>query len=884
MKRTQRLFPALLTFLLIAAVFLASAPVSRAQTSLDWSAPVNLSFSGAATNPVMTVDDRGFIHAIWLDKVDGYKYAQSRDGKTWSPAQTVKFPFGPKDPPPILLPGRGGVIHVFWATGSDQRMFYAQAPAGDFPYPQNWMLATRIQNSVASFDAMVDAQGVLHIAFIQNNLVDNKPAGVYYTQSPSGGGFWVEPRLLYASEYFRSAAQSDLYLRLSASDTVINQQVYVTWDNRAQKRVFMAVSRNNGAAWEEAKQVKGPEDTGGFETPFNLTVAAFGRNVLLIWQVGEPGSSKCTVYSQGSKDGGQKWEDPVAVLGGRTECPLSTKVIERNARFMTVIFVGQVNPFLVAWNGSQWSDVQTQTQLPSIVNPLTFDAILLGCRFDLIYKNRLYVTGCDQGRGGDVWFLTRELTPVEDWFAPSVIWDEPNVFSIRSATPKRISHFTTAHDAQGNIHAAWIQSPLQGNGGSIEYARWDGKQWAPAESIIPSIQGVPTQLLLTADPLKRLLLNWIDGYNGDLLFSWANIEKASLASEWVNTIGLPTPSRLVSDVDMVVDRTGRIVAAYVVPVNEERGIYIVQSTDNGKTWTAPVRAFDAVAAGWERMGGVRLALSRDGVLHLLFIKDTVRVGQPVGLFYSRSADGGATWSSPQILSEGEIQWADVVSYDDAAVHVIWQEYDGLIFANISQVSQDSGLTWSKQNNVTGVNEEPTRVALASNAGGDLHFIQVVGKHSSDAYNQKGLTLQDWKWDGAAWQLDLTKDLLLKGTEIQYTLAADLTSSGYLGVFIPLDYVDLNGKFQSEILTFTRFLEDLRPASLTQAAILPVSSTDSDNAPAVEIQPTPTPDFSVLYDDNVAASPLQQNLVGLILLGVGVAVTLFLLVWRRPTKR
>lgn len=884
MKRTQRLTTALLTFLLITLLFLVSAPASRAQTSLDWSEPVNLSFSGAATNPVMTVDSRGFIHVLWLDAVDGYKYAESRDSKTWSAAQTVKFPFGPKDPPPVLVPGRNGVIHVFWVSGSDRRLFYAQATAGDLPYPQNWVLLTRIQNSVVSFDPMIDAQGVLHIAFIQSSQVDDKPAGVYYSQSPSGGGFWTEPRLLYASEYFRSALQSDLYIRISTSNTSTNQQIYVTWDNRAQKRVFMAVSRNNGGAWEEAKQIKGPEDTGGFETPFNLTASAYGRNVLLIWQVGEPGSSKCTVFSQWSKDGGQTWEDPLAVLGGRTECPVSTKIIDRNSRFMTVLFVGQVSPFLVAWNGSQWSDIQTQTQLPSIVNPLTFDAILLGCRFDLVYKDRLYVSGCDQGRGGDVWFLSRELTPVEDWFAPSIIWEEPNVFSIRSQNPERISYFSTAHDDQGSIHAVWIQSPLQGNGASIEYARWDGKEWAPAESVIPSVNGVPTRLLLTADPLHRLLLNWVDGYNGDLVFSWANIEKANLASEWVDIIGLPTPSRLVDDVDVVVDASGRIVAAYVVPVNEERGVYLVQSTDNGKTWSAPVRAFDAVAAGWEKIGNVRLALSNDGVLHLLFVRNTVRVGQPVGLYYSRSVDGGATWSDPQILSEGEIQWADIVTYGDAMIHLVWQEYDGLIYANVSQVSQDSGVTWGKQNNVTGVNEEPTRVALASNSNGALHFIQIVGKPSSDAYNQKGLTLQDWKWNGAGWELDLTKDLLLKGTEIQFTLAADLTSSGYLGVFIPLDYVDLDGKFQSQILTFTRFLEDLEPASFTQAVLLPVAATESGNAPSSEVQFTPTPDFSVLYDDNVSASPLQRNLTGLILLGIGVAATLFLLVWRRPSKQ
>lgn len=882
MKR-HRLITILLTLLLTAALFLTSAPISRAQTGLDWSQPANLSFSGAATSPVMTVDDRGFIHVIWLDAVDGYKYAESRDGKTWSPAQTVKFPFGPKDPPPVLIPGRGGVIHVFWVTGSDQRLFYGQATAGDFPYPQNWILVSRIQNSVASFDAMVDAQGVLHVAFIQSSLVDDKPAGVYYTQSPSGGGFWVEPRLLYASEYFRSALQSDLYIRLSTSNTSSGQRVYVTWDNRAQKRVFLAISQNNGATWGEAKSMKGPEDTGGFETPFNLTVSAFGRNVLLIWQVGEPGSSKCTVYSQWSQDSGQTWDDPVAVLGGRTECPVSTKIVERNAKYTTVIFVGQVSPFMVAWDGSQWSDIQTQTQLPSIVNPLTFDAILLGCRFDLVYKNRLYVTGCDQGRGGDVWFLSRELTPVEDWFAPSVVWDEPTVFSIRSENPERISHFTTAHDDAGTIHAVWLQSPLQGGGASIEYARWNGEEWAPAEAIIPSVDGVPTRLLVTADPLKRLLLNWVDGYNGDIVFSWANIEKANLSSEWVDIIGLPTPSRLVDDVDVAVDGSGRIVAAYVVPVNEERGVYIVQSTDNGRTWSAPLRAFDAVAAGWERVENARLALSGDGVLHLIFIKDAVRVGQPVGLYYSRSVDGGQTWSDPQIFSEGQIQWADIVSYGKSTVHLVWQEYDGLVFANVSQVSQDGGITWGKQHNVTGVNEEQTPVSLAFTSGGLLHFIQLAGKPNNDAYNQKGLVLQDWKWDGTSWQLDLTKDLLLKGTEIQYSLSADLTSTGYLGVFIPVEYIDLDGKFKSEILTFTRFIEDAETAAFTQAPVLPALPTASNDAPVSVIESTPTPDFSVLYDDNIATSPLQQNLVGLILLGIGVVVTFLLLVWRRPAK-
>jgi hypothetical protein len=66
MKSKKVLVNILLSFMLIMPLFLASAPTSYAQTIQDWSAPVNLSMSGAATNPVIVVDLHGTIHAIWL--------------------------------------------------------------------------------------------------------------------------------------------------------------------------------------------------------------------------------------------------------------------------------------------------------------------------------------------------------------------------------------------------------------------------------------------------------------------------------------------------------------------------------------------------------------------------------------------------------------------------------------------------------------------------------------------------------------------------------------------------------------------------------------------------------------------------------------------------
>jgi hypothetical protein len=869
--------------------FLTSASKGHAQTDQDWSVPVNLSLSGVATNPVMVIDARGVIHAIWVDDIDGYKYAQSADGgATWTRATSVKFPFQPSDSPPTLLAGVNGVINIFWLSRGE--LFYAQTTPSDFGNPGNWITTTRLASNVLNFDVIMDSQDKLHLAYINNSTSKDgtKPPGVYYSGTGSSGS-WTEPAKLYESEYFRSTKRSESYIRVAASDSLPNQNIYVTWDNRDQKRVFMAVSKNSGVDWSSPQQVKGPEDTGGNDSPFNLSVAALNENVLLMWQVGEPGASICTLYSQWSKDGGNTWGDSIAVLGGRSECPLGAKFVSRTKDYITVLLNGEVSPALLAWDGQQWSKVQTQTQLPSFTNPLTYDPILLECRFDLINKDRLYVAGCDKGQGGDVWFLSRSLVPVENWFSPSLIWGEPVVLSIKAKNPERISDFYVAPDNRGNIHAVWAQSSTAREARpnmAINYARWSDGQWTtPEPSIIYKTKGKLSQLLLTADPLDRLLLAWVDEQNGDLAFSWANSGKANLASEWEDVSSLPSPSQLIDSSDMVVDGSGRIISTYVVPVNEDRGVYVVQSVDNGKDWSTPVRAFDAVSASWERIGQSRLSLDASGTLHLIFVRDTVRQGQPVGLYYSRSIDGGKTWSDAQVLSEGEIEWADIVSYDKT-VHVIWQEYDGLVFANLSQISQDGGLSWSKQKNVTGVNEGATSVSLGSDGHGLLHFVQLVNKSNGEEYNQKNLILQDWKWNGSNWELELAKDIAIKGEGIKYSLSAAITSTGYLGVFMPVEYNDpaKDNGFKSEVLTFARFLGKSTNSGKLVQPVIPTPIAESGGLDAPILMPTATPDFSILYDDSVATSPLQRTFAGLILIIVGVVVTIVLLIRRRSVKR
>jgi hypothetical protein len=75
--------------------------------------------------------------------------------------------------------------------------------------------------------------------------------------------------------------------------------------------------------------------------------------------------------------------------------------------------------------------------------------------------------------------------------------------------------------------------------------------------------------------------------------------------------------------------------------------YYVQSRDNGRTFTAPVRInrqADTVTVGMER--GPKLALGKEGVIHVLWHGYYQKGG---GVWYSRSTDGGQTFTAERNL-------------------------------------------------------------------------------------------------------------------------------------------------------------------------------------------------------------------------------------------
>ena len=849
----------------------------------DWTIPVNLSLSGLATDPILFMDFQGKLHVIWTDDETKYKYSQSTDdGTTWSTPQTATFPFNPKSMPPKIIADATGAIHIFWID-KDGSLLYGQTTPANFIDQEQWTTNRRLASKVLNYDVVQDRQGALQLTYIHNASGLANPAGIFFTHTVPGAGGWSDPINLYVSDYFRSARASEAFLRIAVSNTGPVQDIYVTWDSRPQKRVFMASSEDGGVTWAAAREVKGPQDTGGVGSPFNLNVAASGDSVLLIWQIGEPGSGKCSVSSQWSTDRGQTWGEINTIPGAATDCPDKTQFISEGEKYMVIQMSGQGDPILMAWDGARWSDPQGQAWLPTLTNPLTYDAILMGCRFDLIHEDRLYVVGCDQGGGGDAWFLSRTLRPVEEWFAPLEAWSAPMLLYGDSA---QISSLTSVTDSQGVFHSAWARTMASSDGSTvhtIEYAQWTGSEWSRPGTVIPDMEGLPTDLAFAVQGEEKLLLCWVDGSRGDILFSWVNVDKASLSSEWSAVVGLPAPSNLVSSPKMVVDDAGRIVVVYAVPLNEYRGIYVVQSTDSGHTWSTPVKVFDAVEVKWDQVENPHISLDQNGGLHVTFQRSSARSGESLGLFYTYSEDGGTTWSEPQIISEGNIQWNGIISYNKQTVHVLWQEYDGLVFANLSQISRDGGKTWSRPYSITGVNNEATPVSAALDSRGTIHFVQLLRNGGAVSIKQEDLTLQDWIWDGSNWSLGSDRNLSIRGEGLGFSVSSGVTSAGTELALVMAKYSDPGNQIQEEVLAFSRFLGQTVEQNDLPMVMIPTPVALPTQTEAPIIQPTQPIDPNVLYDDNVSTSSSQRNLIGMGIIGSVLVVTAVLLIRRRPVS-
>jgi hypothetical protein len=857
---------------LLLGVFLGGVNPGFAQGSGDeWSVPENLSQSGGTKDPLLVVDSEGQFHTLWIDENLGSVYTTSEDGIEWSEPTPVELPS--KEIKPKIVADNSGFIHIFWlgdvsevtggltgtgttGTGTTEDtsddLFYSRVNSNNFGDSAAWSSPLELSDSAVALDFALDSSGNLHLVYVRRAAEAGEPAGLYYTRLLNERSTWSEPVLLFESAYFRTLTFENAHADIDTASTAEGEYVYVAWDNRPRERVYFIKSADGGETWGVAEEMDQPQEGTAAPGPSNIMVYARNEEVLLLWQSAHTESS-CNQYFQWSIDRGETWQARQQMFEDLLICPQQIQFFEGSDG--PILMVTAIQMFLQTWDGTHWSDPQLQASLTSFVDPETQKLVDFSCREGaLVGEGELYVVGCDQGLGKDIWILKRQIGDISSWFPEDPLW---NPFITIESSVESLNYPVLVADNSERIHAFWSQpiDPASGRGETgIYYSRWEAGQWSPSGLVLSSQSGNAIQPAAAVGSGDTLYVVWSGSETGEIYFSKASAARAAVASTWTSPVALPAVQAAASSPEILIDHDGKIYVAYAIPLNEGRGIYLTSSTDSGANWSEPQMVFDAAGAGWAIVDHPRLGLTKSDNLHVLWTRYSLPSGPgPIGLYYSRSEDSGLNWSEPQLVVEEAIAWDEVVGFGDRTVHRIWQEFNNGVSTLWHENSVDDGLTWTRVSPVSIFGETVQQPSLTWDSAGRLHLLLVVSRTDQD------FALQHWMWDGSRWSSDRTLELNSDSISTLNDLVASMSPQGVLSLLFSVNSGTRGTGDPVNYLLLTNRVVDLprgeptppSPPQVTPAAQNTPEPTERPEPTSTQelVEPTPTIDFNTIQPQN-----------------------------------
>lgn len=720
--------------------------------SNGWESPWNVSVSGTATEPIIAVSATGVFHIFWQDRLGGYMLMRQQ-GSDWREPQRVLVPF--TNPPfspvvdtedfggfykPLLRVDGDNVLHALWLD-DEGMLSYSYAPLAQLGEPESWSVAVVVAPAARGFDLVAGENGRLHMAYIQATPSAQVLPGVYYRQSEDGGASWSDPTLIYESNYLRPVAAGAANLQLAQTAA---RQVFLVWDNPLLETVFLARSVNFGVSWEAPMVVDRRMEGDALESPGASDISALvdGATVHLVWYAGHKPRT-CTIYHQISADGGESWLPYESVIDLGLECPEESLLLLDNNDLLFLLVkrvlraTERTEIFLQAWDGTQWSMPELQEALTDYQDQETYRKVSFDClQGDVTQANHLLLVTCGSTRSlRDVWVLERPLGELNDWserFTPPSIWSGP---TLATNSPSVVNAPVMLRDSQENRHLFWQGEGDDGLGKAIYYTIWNQQEWSRPLPVLELSAEVTGRYNVALDPgRQRLLALWHDPAAQELLLSQAEVDAALLATDW------SAPQALVrGEVEaetVVVDAAGVLYVAYSIPVNEGRGVYLIQSADGGASWSPPLLLFDAVEAGWFGVDAPQLQLGPDNRFHLALIRQFSF--DKVGLYYAFSLDG-RTWSAPEERFEGNVVWNQLAVEPSGVVHLLWAVEENGRTTTWHTVSKDNGSVWQAAVPITDLVGAHHNIALTQDAAGSPYLLQVQDNF-----------LLARRWDGTRW--------------------------------------------------------------------------------------------------------------------------------------
>jgi Neuraminidase (sialidase) len=176
----------------------------------------------------------------------------------------------------------------------------------------------------------------------------------------------------------------------------------------------------------------------------------------------------------------------------------------------------------------------------------------------------------------------------------------------------------------------------------------------------------------------------------------------SAAANVSNTDGSSAEATIAADVGAI-----HVAWSDDTPGNQE--ILYSKSTDGGATWSVPVNVSNNSG------GSVNSVIMVDaGTVHLAWEDNTAGNWE---IFYSKSTDGGATWSAPVNVSNnsGDSEGTKI-AVNAGTIYLAWYDYTPANVEIFFSKSTDGGVTWSAPVNVSNNDGGSYGPAIVADAG------------------------------------------------------------------------------------------------------------------------------------------------------------------------
>ncbi|MGA9533107.1 MAG: sialidase family protein [Anaerolineales bacterium] len=653
------------------------------------------------------------MYSYWQESVAGVTTRNppsaiaSRSDGTWNVEARFNLPF--VGHPHEIVATDDDQLDVYW-IGTNSDLFHKRVGALRFSSPNAWGTPSRLDRSVVAFDATVDGRGGLHVVYLK--VEEDGVSAVQYQRSLNGGATWSLPDTLYASDYLRRFATGDsvlgqtiysdrqsFHLNVMSATQEEESVVLVGWDVPPLKRVFISTSSDRGESWTPAAVFDGPQDDDPYASPGQIRFFTHDSTILALWDVVEAGGS-CSIATRVSTDLAATWSDLRMAPAGISACPQAFDAIGDTSVGQLFFVSMPAQSQLVAWDGEKWSLPQPQDGLANFVDEETLDFIEFGCQEIGLQGDELIAIGCDLAGGSDVWATQRTLGDVSAWFDTSTGWSQE-----RSAVLDDLSlgSMSTAVDRLGNLHVVWTQIDLLAlpePESALYHGYWSGDLVGPIK-VLSGLPGVARDATMVITPSEKTFAVWSGGVVGELFYSTSSAVSAGSSSGWFEPARVLPEGSIGWQPSAVVDLSGGVVVAYVVPINEGRGVYSIVWNEDDEAWLEPVRVFDASARDCPVAADPSIFSGESGILHIVWTCNSLQEGSAaVGMYYSRSLDGGQSWEAAVEVSRGSTQGGDIGQDSAGTLHLIWQVSQGDELSTWEIRSSDEGESWGVRRGVS----------------------------------------------------------------------------------------------------------------------------------------------------------------------------------------